>query len=95
MFHVTSEEVYRILLTNISNMDCLNRQEEKLAQHLTILHKFQRILTFKKNFKNFMVPFLWMGFNIVQATEPLRGGSLIFTTKFPEIPGTHLMTSEG
>ena len=27
--------------------------------------------------------------------EPLRGGSLLFTTKFPEIPGTHLTTSEG
>ena len=21
--------------------------------------------------------------------EPLRGGSLLYTTKFPEIPGTH------
>ena len=21
--------------------------------------------------------------------EPLRGGSLLFTTKFPEFPGTH------
>ena len=23
--------------------------------------------------------------------EPLRGGSLLFTTKFPKIPGTHLI----
>ena len=23
--------------------------------------------------------------------EPLRGGSLLFTTKFPEIPGTHFI----
>ena len=23
--------------------------------------------------------------------SPLRGGSLLFTTKFPEIPGTHLI----
>ena len=23
-----------------------------------------------------------------KTTEPLRGGSLLFTTKFPEIPGT-------
>ena len=23
--------------------------------------------------------------------EPLRGGSLLFPTKFPEIPGTHLI----
>ena len=31
-----------------------------------------------------------MEFNCLKATEPLRGGSLLFTTKFPEIP-----TSEG
>ena len=24
-------------------------------------------------------------------TEPLRGGRLLFTTMFPEIPGTHLI----
>ena len=23
--------------------------------------------------------------------EPLQGGSLLFTTKFPEIPGTHFI----
>ena len=23
--------------------------------------------------------------------QPLRGGSLLFTTKFPEIPGTHFI----
>ena len=27
--------------------------------------------------------------------EPLRGGTLLFTTKFPEISGTYLLTSEG
>ena len=36
-------------------------------------------------------PFLWMGFNCLKATQPLQGGSLLFTTKFPEIPGTHLI----
>ena len=35
--------------------------------------------------------FLWMGFNCLKATEPLRGGSLLFTTYFPEIPGTHFI----
>ena len=34
-------------------------------------------------------PFLWMGFNCVNATEPLRGDSLRFTTKSPGEPGTH------
>ena len=28
-----------------------------------------------------------MGFNCLKATEPLQRGSLLFTTKFPEIPG--------
>ena len=32
-----------------------------------------------------------MGFICLKATEPLRGGSLLFTTKFPEIPCTHLI----
>ena len=34
---------------------------------------------------------LWMGFNYLKATEPITGGSLLFTSKFPEIPGTHLI----
>ena len=32
-----------------------------------------------------------MGFNSIKAKEPLRGGSLAFTTKFPGIPGIHLI----
>ena len=39
----------------------------------------------------FMAHFLWMGFSCLEATEPLSGGSLLFTNKFPEIPGTHLI----
>ena len=31
-----------------------------------------------------------MGFNCLKATEPLWGGSLLFTTKFPEIPKYNL-----
>ena len=34
---------------------------------------------------------LWMGFNCLMATEPLRGDSLLFTTQFPGVPGTHLI----
>ena len=30
-----------------------------------------------------------MGFNCLKARDTLRGGSLLFTTKFPEIPVTH------
>ena len=36
-------------------------------------------------------PFLWMGFNCLKAAEALPGGGLLFTTKFPEIPGTHFI----
>ena len=36
-------------------------------------------------------PFLWMGFNCPKATEPLRGGSLLFTTQLAGVPGTHLI----
>ena len=31
-----------------------------------------------------------MGFNCLKARRPLSGGSLLFTTKFPEIPTTPL-----
>ena len=31
-----------------------------------------------------------MGFSCLKATEPLWGGSLLFTTKFPEIPKYNL-----
>ena len=37
--------------------------------------------------KNFMAPFYEWG-STASGLEPLRGGSLLFTTKFPETPGT-------
>ena len=41
----------------------------------------------KKKKKNFMAPFYGWG-STASRLEPLRGGSLLFTTKFPEVPGT-------
>ena len=38
--------------------------------------------------KKFMAPFYGWGLT-ASRLEPLRGGSLLFATKFPEIPGTH------
>ena len=38
--------------------------------------------------KNFMTPFDGWG-SSASRLEPLQGGSLLFTTKFPDIPGTH------
>ena len=40
--------------------------------------------------KNFMAPFYGWG-SVVTRLEPLRGGSLLFTAKFPEVPGTHFI----
>ena len=34
-----------------------------------------------------------MGFNCLKTSEPLRGDSLLFTTRSLEIAGTHLMGS--
>ena len=48
------------------------------------------INNFKKKKKNFMAPFYGWG-STASRLEPLRGGSLLFTTKFPEIPGTHFI----
>ena len=40
-----------------------------------------------------MVPYHGSGSNCLKATEPLRGGSLLFYHKFPEITGTHSESS--
>ena len=50
--------------------------------------KFLPNFTFKKTF---MVPFLWMGFNCLKVTEPLRVEKVTFTTRSPGVPGTHLV----
>ena len=42
---------------------------------------------------NFMAPFYGWG-STASRLEPLRGGSLLFTTKFPEGPGTHFIDLE-
>ena len=44
----------------------------------------------KKNQKLYR-PVFCIRFNYLKAAEPLRGGSLLFTTKFPEISGIHLI----
>ena len=49
-----------------------------------------RISTFK-----LYGPFLLMGFNCLKAIGPLRGDSLLFTTKSSENPGSHLINLKG
>ena len=41
--------------------------------------------------KNFMAPFYYEWGSTASRLEPLRGGSLLFTTKFPKIPVTHFI----
>ena len=41
--------------------------------------------------KNFMASFHGCGSIVSWLVEPLRGGGLLFPTKFPEIPGTHFI----
>ena len=55
---------------------------------ISILAKLFEKSALKK--KNFMAPFYGWG-STASRLEPLRGGSLLFTTKFPEIPGTHFI----
>ena len=44
-----------------------------------------------KKKKNFMAPFYYGWGSTASRLEPLRGGSLLFTIQFPEIPGTHFI----
>ena len=55
------------------------------------LNRYQvcnRMHAFKK--KNFMAPFYGWG-STASRLQPLRGGNLLFTIQFPEIPGTHFI----
>ena len=54
--------------------------------YITLRKKFLPFIL--KN--NFMAPFCGWG-STASRLEPLRGDSLLFTTKSPEIPGTHLI----
>ena len=37
------------------------------------------------------MPFFWIRFICLTSTEPLKGDSLLFNSKFPDIPGIHLI----
>ena len=54
-----------------------------------ILHQLSPTKLHLKNL-NFMAPFNGWG-STASRLEPLRGDSLLFTTKFPEIPGSHFI----
>ena len=72
-----------VMLTTrlVSDMKRTNKRQRNEEDQITETTK-------KKKKKNFMAPFYGWG-STASRLEPLRGGSLLFTTKFPEIPGTH------
>ena len=60
-----------------------------------LIRKYRSITKKKKRKKkeeeeNLMTPFQGWG-TTASRLEPLRGDSLLFTIKFPEIPGTYFM----
>ena len=59
---------------------------QKLYPNFLHMEKYME----RKKKNNFMAPFYGWG-STVSRLEPLRGGSLLFTTKSSEIPGTHLI----
>ena len=63
---------------------------EQLAGGGLVKTRRNTCMEWKKK-KKIYGPFSWMGLNCPRATESLREGSLLFTTKFPEIPGTHFI----
>ena len=63
--------------------------EISMIQEFEELRFIQSLITKK----NLMVPFYGWG-STASRLEPLRGGNLLFTFKFPEIPGTHFIDLE-
>ena len=63
---------------------------EKSFDEWTMILSSPLLIIFVKTFKNFMAPFCGWG-STASRLDPLRGGSLLFTTKSPEIPGTHFI----
>ena len=52
---------------------------------------FEKLLFCSRGKKNFMDPFYGWS-STASRLKPLRGVSLLFTTKLPEIPGTHFIS---
>ena len=64
-----------------------------LPFQLSLVAKVSKTQIFKKKRKNFMAPFYGWG-STASKLELLQGDSLLFTTKFPETPGTHFVDLE-
>ena len=49
------------------------------------------VLEILANKRKLYGPFLWLGLNCLKVTVPLQGDSLLFTTRSPGVPSTHLI----
>ena len=77
----------------VSLLSVVSKVFEKLVNNMLVDHPekcslFSGFQYDLKKKKNFMAPFYGWG-STASRLEPLRGGSLLITTKFPEVPGTH------
>lgn len=59
----------------------------KLGQHALVFTEHN----FLDFFKKLDGLYLWIGFNCLQAAEPLQGNSLRLLTKSSRVSGTHLI----
>ena len=75
-------------MTGTSVTEELNHSTPMLHFHATL--KTSQTANIKLKLKKLYAPFYRWG-STASRLEPLRGGSLLFTTKFPEIPGTHFI----
>ena len=56
-----------------------------------MVHETMTVKKKKKTLKKTLWPLFHGWGSTASRLQPLRGGSLLFTTKFPEIPGTHFI----
>ena len=78
--HLTATKMHCQNSTNLLNILVCNLHVKRMIlENYGKLYRNQIINLLKK--KNFNGPFSWMGFNCLKASEPLRGDSLLFTTK--------------
>ena len=85
-----------MLQTYFHNSKKLQKGYSKPSQ-ICIISMKEKISRISKNpclkRTNFMAPYHGSGSTALRL-EPLQGGSLRFTTKFPETPGTHFIDAE-
>ena len=82
-----AQSTYRLPPAQLALYACFSADYVYSWNHVYLLFNLVLSWFFWYFSKKLYGPFYWMGFNCLRATEPLRGGSLLFT----EIPGTHLI----